>query len=408
MCVAKLIILSEDVDPRNNSTSYYWGNIVDGLSDHFEGMVVVSTSPEDGADFAHIANVQYEQCPRVKYDKNSIVSRTLGQIRTSFRFSVTLMRVAKCGDVVFSGTNPALMIFVIALLKRLIGFRWMLLVHDVFPENTVAAKLTRSDQILYRILKLVADRAYACADVLLAIGRDMASLLKTKVGNSPVQIEYVPNWVSNQDVRVVQRSASELLDALHFKDKIVFQFFGNMGRVQGLDSVLNAIKLVKSKKAVFLFIGSGAAEGQIRKFAEESGLENVFFISGMKFAENQHGLSACDVAMVSLAPGMNGLGVPSKTYFSLAAGRPIFALTDTDSEICQLIKEDHVGWFSPISDVGMIARTIDQICECNLSNVSVRARNVFEQKYEKCFALERYISILNDFLLPAPRCSNGK
>ena len=36
--------------------------------------------------------------------------------------------------------------------------------------------------------------------------------------------------------------------------------------------------------------------------------------------------------------------MPSRTYNFLAAGKPILALTETDSEIDRIICEDNVGW----------------------------------------------------------------
>ena len=129
------------------------------------------------------------------------------------------------------------------------SFKWMLLVHDVFPENLIAAKVFESKSLLYRSVKYLFDKVYSSADTLIAIGRDMQILLKIKT-KSINRIEYVPNWVDPNDVYPLTRDCSGLIHNHGFDGKVVFQFFGNLGRLQGIQNLLNAILLVENEKKI--------------------------------------------------------------------------------------------------------------------------------------------------------------
>ncbi len=90
------------------------------------------------------------------------------------------LQVVKKDSIVFTGTTPILLLFVLFIIKKFLNFRWILLVHDVFPENLAAAKILKKDHFLFKILKSLFDRIYASADEVIVIGKDMKELVHQK------------------------------------------------------------------------------------------------------------------------------------------------------------------------------------------------------------------------------------
>jgi len=41
---------------------------------------------------------------------------------------------------------------------------------------------------------------------------------------------------------------------------------------------------------------------------------------------------------------MAGVSVPSRMYNVMAAGKPIIAVTDPDSELALVVREEDIGW----------------------------------------------------------------
>ena len=54
-------------------------------------------------------------------------------------------------------------------------------------------------------------------------------------------------------------------------------------------------------------------------------------------------LNACEVAIIPLVLGMAGMSVPSRMYNVLAAGNPIIAATDGNSELAFVVQEEQIG-----------------------------------------------------------------
>lgn len=89
--------------------------------------------------------------------------------------------------------------------------------------------------------------------------------------------------------------------------------------------------------------------------------------------------------------------MPSRTYNILAAGKPILALTDPDSEIAQVIGEEQVGWAVRPGDSGLLSDTIREIYSQQdvLETMGANARNAALTKYALSVAIEKYRSELD-------------
>ena len=51
---------------------------------------------------------------------------------------------------------------------------------------------------------------------------------------------------------------------------------------------------------------------------------------------------------------MYGLGVPSKLYNLMAAGKPVFYIGDRNSEVHLIMQEHEIGWFAEANNQSMI------------------------------------------------------
>jgi len=405
---ARLIVLSEFVDPVQTSTGYYWAKLIGGLAREFGGISVICPESSYRRITAPAPDVEYHPFRDHVFDKNKLVSRMFGQLLQTAQFSAKLISLARRGDVVFSGTNPPFSPLIMPMIKNLTGCRWLLLVHDVFPENLVAANVVRRGGILYAALKLIYDRAYACADLLVAIGRDMAELLAQKTRRAQ-RVVYIPNWVDLEEVQPRTRDLSRFTRG--WDDKVVFQFFGNLGRVQGLRNLLDAVARVKSPRAAFLFIGAGSGERLIEGFVSEHPELSIALAGSLPFSDNNAGLSACDVAIVSLASGMKGLAVPSKAYFSLAADKPLLVVADRDSELHRLLQEEpSTGWYCEPDDPVALGLLIDWICAERLGDLRGVPRAVAARRFSYADSIEHYCSCIRRLGLSpiASRASNAR
>lgn len=367
----RILIVTEYAEESQNSTGYFWAKAKKKLvEDGFDvEIITLKKSVKDSA-------------------KVNVFVRALIKLKVALKLAYLASSSAKKGDIIFSGTNPEMLLLLLALLKMILGFRLYVLVHDVFPENLVPAGILKSKNIRYYGLKYIFDWVYTQADMLIVIGRDMKQLVERKTKIS-TRVEFINNWVDSENVAQIRKNESKIIQQFNLEDKIVFQFFGNIGRVQGIENVLNAIDFVTSKKAAFIFIGAGVNSNLIIDFKKRNPSKYIYYYGNLPQSEKNSGLAACDVALIPLAAGMYGLGVPSKAYFSMAADRPILAVMDSGSEVAMMVEEEDIGWTCPSNDPQALAKKIDEICQSDFSVYSGKIRNLALTKYSENVALNK-------------------
>ncbi len=394
----KLYVVSEFVDQRTNSTGYFWFKIIEILSSKFNDISVISTkkscqlAAKDNQIPLNISII-HSNAPK----ETGFIAKLISNISLSIKFALKIITCVRRNDVVFSGTNPSTLVFFISLIKPISRFKWVLLVNDIFPDNLVPAKLSSKSSLIFKLTKRLFDYAYNRADKIIVIGRDMSDLVSKKtLGKTP--ITFIPNALDLEDFKI-EENDTLLKDYKHGKKKIIFQFFGNMGIVQGLDIVLEAISLAKSKNVKFNFIGSGSGSSIINKFIDENPHLDLELFPQVPFEKNTEILKDCDVSIVSLASGMKGLAVPSKAFFSLAADKPIFVLGDTGGELDLLIKDNpKAGWFCDIGNKSHIAKKIDEIATCNLEELKGFPRQSIEKEYNFSMLSFKYVKLFKELM----------
>jgi glycosyltransferase involved in cell wall biosynthesis len=369
-----LWIVSELFPPDETSTSYILGEIAKALSSKYTVKVICGPEVYDkrkkidfNNQFALDPSIEVFRAKGTNLDKNTIYGKITSFVMMSLRIVALVKRYVKKEDKVLMVTNPAPLVVLMSRLKRRIEFELAILVHDVFPENTKPAGLKIP---FYASIKKVFDRSYACADMLIALGTDMANVLERKVNGyrktGLPKIVIIENWADVNNI--VPRSMPN--------GHIILEYAGNIGRVQGLDKVIQALP-----KDVELHIyGTGSMEHQL----QELNHRNVFFHGSYFRSQQNDVLAACHIALVTLQDGMYGLGVPSKTYNILASGRPVLYFGPRNSEIDILIRKYNIGYcgWPEKWDIKELER------------MGHRARTIAEQLYAKDIILNKFISYL--------------
>ena len=387
-----VIIITDFYHSQQNTTGYMLEKVYKSLenSDDFNAKLI--TRFEQG--IPNFPNTIFIKAP--KLDKKNLLKRVVYDSVVTFKFTSKILKNIKKQDIVFTTTTPVFLIVSVAFLRKIIGFKWILLVHDIFPENLVVTKTINEDSLFYRLLTQLFNHVYQSADNLIAIGSDMQHLMINKTKKSNVTI--VQNWIDEADIKLESKKENKILNKLGWNNDthVIFQFFGNIGRVQGLDVLLESIKKVKNLDAAkFLFIGDGAYVEELKLQIEEINHPNVIYYGKVSPEEKSSGLSACDIAFVTLAEGMKGLGVPSKTYYSMAANKYIFAIMDNDTEVANMVNQHNIGWTCSSNDSDVIANKIDAVIK-NWENLkfNVQPREILKKYYSESIAMEKILQII--------------
>ncbi|UWX60794.1 glycosyltransferase family 4 protein [Chryseobacterium oranimense] len=398
-----LWIATELFYPEETSTSFILTTIANKLSEKYDVKVVcgdpVYDKQKKSENFILNSDVSVHRIKGFGGNKNSLLSRTLRFIFLSFSIFLYLWKNVKKGEKVFIVTNPAPLILLISILKKLKKIELIILVHDVFPENTIPAGIIKSEQSFsYKILRSIFDKAYSSADQLICLGRDMREVIQNKIQkyNRNSKVEIIENWGDVESIYPLSKQ-EVFNDQSPIKEKIIFQYAGNIGRVQGLLELLEIIKRVKNDQLAFYFVGEGAVKQKMQDFVKEHQLSNVYFDGAYSREDQLSVLNKADVAFVSLASKMFGLGVPSKTYNILAAGKPILYIGEKNSEIDLLVREENIGYsFQHFEQQQLLDffNSFDEQSILDLKFKKEKARKIAEEKFSENTILNKFYNII--------------
>lgn len=396
----KIWIVSEFYYPIVTSTGYYITEIAEYVASKGRDVNVITTNSKYNESknyqfrrFEDRNNVKIERVIGKEIDKNNFFKRTLRLSVSSLKLFLTLTKRVKKGDVIMVVTNPAFIVLLMPIVSTLKNVKYILLVHDIFPENLVAVGKIKQTSLKYKFLKKLFDKGYCKADKCISIGRDMTDVISTKTGNKK-NIIFIPNWSDNQEVFPIDKTQTDFYQKNNLnRFDFIFQFAGNLGHAQGLDNILKAIEMIENKKICFVFIGGGAKEDEIKKVAKVK--SNVVHVGFLDRCLQNDFLNSCDVAIVTLSDGMYGLGVPSKAYNIMATGKPILYVGDENSEIALCVKNCGLGWVVEPNNPTALKNCINHIYDQrnNLSEISVNSRMASEKIFAKEIILEEYDSL---------------
>lgn len=385
----RIWVISELYYPEETSTGYLLTQIAEGLARQFPVNVLCS-QPTYGARGQHalweeIRNgVNIYRCWGTTLNKDVLPLRIINMVTITLSILINTLRHIRPEDCVIVVTNPPLLPFSVGLACFLRRFKSILIVHDVYPEVLIVANVTQPRALLTRVTAYLTRILYCRMNRIVVLGRDMASLVRCKLPVEYQHIVTIPNWADIDLIYSARRCSNLLLTELNLTSKFVVQYAGNMGRTHGIECIaLCAEKLLSNSNIHFLFIGSGAKKDWLKNAVYADGLKNITILDNRPRSDQANFLNACDVAVISFMAGMAGVSVPSRMYNVMAAGKPIIAVADSESELACVVREEDIGWVVPPGDIDglVVAITEAQGNPDRLVQMGQRARLAAETKY---------------------------
>lgn len=395
----KIIIVTEYYNSGQNTTGYLFEKLIEAFNNTSEFDLKLLVKHDDKIDKGIESDSIFYVNSAVK-NKENLFKRLYFESSLAYNFFVKSFSLIRRDQIVFTGTTPIFLLVVICILKKIINFKWVLLVHDIFPENLIPSKIMQPEQLTYKVIKKVFDYIYSQPDKIITIGRDMKELIMNKTKKNDIDI--VRNWINHSDIEIQSRHENRILKELGWQDcpETIFYYFGNIGYMQGVDVVLEAIEKMKYRDmAKFIFIGGGAFSIKLKDLIKQKfkGSDSICYLEAISAYQKSDGLNAGDIALVTLNKNMWGLGVPSKTYFSMAADKHILAIMDKNTEVADMVVNKKIGWHIESDNSDLIAKKLDEIAilKHNWKKDMNSPREILIREYSEKKAMEKILLIVN-------------
>jgi glycosyltransferase involved in cell wall biosynthesis len=297
-------------------------------------------------------------------------------------------------DVVLCMTDPPIVADVALLVARRYRAPLVVISQDVFPE--IAMRLKRLENpAVTALLRGLVSLYLKRADRVVAIGETMRLRLEEKGARSD-RVRVIPNWVDTDRLRPLEDANNWALER-GLQLKFVVMHSGNVGHAQDLDSLVRAATFLRDLDDLAItIIGMGARHAELSELAERLEVDKVTFAFYQPRSLLRQSLSAADVHVVGLAPGLAGYVVPSRLYGILAVARPVIVAADAESETAQVVERAGCGIVVPPGRPELLARAIRDAHDgkYDLEAMGARGREWVEREADRSVAVRRYRDLL--------------
>ena len=294
--------------------------------------------------------------------------------------------------------HPPLTVGVSAwVVARLRGIPFVYDVQDIWPEAAVLAGVLKPG-LLVRCLSALERFVYRQADHLLVVTDGARSNLISK-GVPAEKISVMPHWF---DLSLFQPQDAAVCNCLReqhgWGGKFVLLFAGNLGLVQGLETVIRAAELLRNETLIqFVFVGDGADKSRLQSLVKSLELtEQVQFVERQPMDRIPAYMAAADGLLVHLKwSELSNFVIPTKTLAYLASGKPI--IMAMHGAAAQLLQDAGAGCVVPPDDPVELAAAVRKFVALppeERAAMGSRGKDYLARNLSKDIIIPRYRAIL--------------
>lgn len=261
---------------------------------------------------------------------------------------------ARKADVLYAYHPPLTVSMAAAVAKLFRRTPTVVDIQDMWPDTLRATGMMNNPRVL-GIVDVACSWVYRRVDKIVVLSPGFRRLLIER--NVPEEkISVIYNWADEASVASV---AGDTPAAMSEPGRFRVLFAGNMGRAQGLDTVLDAARqlLTTTPRAEICFLGGGLELERLKARVSDEQLTNVRFLPKVPMAEVGAFLAAADCLLVHLkADPLFKITIPSKTQAYMASAKATIIAVEGDA--ADLIADSGGGCVVPPENADELAKAI--------------------------------------------------
>lgn len=230
----------------------------------------------------------------------------------------------------------------IALLAKIKRSPTILHVQDLQPDAAVELGMLKPG-LLTKALYLLERFNYRLCDRVSTISEGMRRKILEK-GVPQERTLLFRNWANDEAVSPGPRSTALRKEWGLSEDDFVVLYSGNLGRKQGLESLLEAASLLLDMPQIkILIVGNGAEQPELVGKALSMSLENVSFKPLQPINRLSELLATADLSVIPQKRAVTDIVLPSKLCNILASARPVVAAAPPTSDLATILRTGACG-----------------------------------------------------------------
>lgn len=317
--------------------------------------------------------------------------------------AVSLVMGVQCTgsyDVILA-PSPPLTIGIVAWLLGLAGHApFIYNVQEIYPDVAVSLGVLKNPALI-RGFEWLERFIYGHSRRITVISERFRRCLLAK-GVAADKLQVIPNFVDTEFMQPGSR-CNPFAREHGLEDKFVVQYAGNIGLTQGFETIFEAARMLQPISDLrFLIVGDGTRREWLEAQLAEHRLPNVLLLPYQPRSLVPQIYASSDICLVPLKRGTAQETFPSKIYTIMAAGRPVIASADPDSELEWVVQQAGCGWTTPPDNAAVLAETIRLAYaeRQQLAGMGRRGRDYVVAHHSKIAVAEQYDSVIRSLLGP--------
>lgn len=376
--------------PDTTTTAIIMNDLAEDLVSYGMGISVVCAQPtyllKRKCPVSEVINgVSLNRVRTFLFDKNKILGRIFNSASCFISMLFKVCFSSK-NDLSVFNTNPALLPFLGLVGLVFKGQKYVVLIHDLWPELPAHTGLIKENGLLYKFIDFLNSLSLKYAIGIVVLSDSMREVVLQKLPGDDHKIHVIHNWADNTRIYPVAKEKNKLSDDFGLHGKKVVMYSGNLGRYQPLEVMIHAAEHLQNRNdIIFLFAGDGAKKKKLQEMVKNKGLKNVKFLPFQPMERLAESLSMADVSLMGIMPENEGVIMPSKLYGLLSVGRPIVCVSDHKSEVVSILQMAGAGVHASIYDPENLASIIKSIIDEPLQaqKMGKNGREYFLKHFER-------------------------
>ena len=287
--------------------------------------------------------VHIRRCGRLKIGARQLLGRTLNSLMFCLRSLLYLLGADTLDDILLFTSEPPYLQTVGYVFSKLTGVPFACIVYDLYPDVAVGLNVLSRRHVVTRLWDWVNRRVWNRAVAIVVPCHTMRDRILAKAPELADKITVVHNWADSEWIQPLAKADNVFAKQHGLVEPFTVLYSGNMGRCHDIETIVQAAQQLQGAPVQFVFIGGGPKRPSCEEKVAELALDNCLFLPYQDKALLPQSLTACDLSLVSVDVGMEGLVAPSKFYSALASGRPVAVICEKQSYLRQLVAEANCG-----------------------------------------------------------------
>lgn len=288
-------------------------------------------------------------------------------------------------DIVIYSTPPITFERVIDYIKKRDGAKSYLLLKDIFPQNAVDLGMLSKKSPIYCYFRRKEKKLYRSSDYIGCMSpANVDYILKHNPEIPSNIVEVCPNSLEPLYVDLDEEEICKIRTEYNIPcDKTVFIYGGNLGKPQGVDFLVECLKVNNKNNDIYSVIaGSGTDFNKLKKFFDKERPGNAQLLYRLPKSEFEDLVGACDVGLIFLDKRFTIPNFPSRLLSYMQASIPVLAATDACTDIGKLIEKEGFGYWCESDNVNVFNKNLQLLCDKRLrEKMGINARRCLENHF---------------------------